>query len=133
LHTGVVPPQSELPTQPTHEPAAVSQTAVVPEHFVLLVAEQTPHEPPGWQAGVAPPHSRSPAQPRQVCVVRLQTGVAPPQSALPTHPTHVPVEVRHAAVAPPQASSFVAEHWPQAPLPWHAGVAPPHWPSFAQP
>jgi hypothetical protein len=27
---------------------------------------------------------------------------------------------------------FVAEHCPQAPVAWHAGVAPPHWLSLLQ-
>jgi len=27
---------------------------------------------------------------------------------------------------PPHADVFVAEHCPHAPLPWHAGVRPPH-------
>jgi hypothetical protein len=29
-------------------------------------------------------------------------------------------------------TTFVAEHWPQAPLGWQAGVALAHWPSLAQ-
>jgi hypothetical protein len=28
--------------------------------------------------------------------------------------------------------ALVAEHWPQAPLGWQAGVAPPHWASLVQ-
>ena len=30
-----------------------------------------------------------------------------------------------------QALALVAEHWPQAPVDSHAGVAPPHSPSLA--
>ena len=33
---------------------------------------------------------------------------------------------------PEHAVAFVAEHWPQAPLPWQAGVAPPQSVSPAQ-
>jgi hypothetical protein len=110
LHTGVVPEQLALATHPTHPPVATLHTAVEPVHFDVLVAEHDPQEPPGWQAGVAPPHSPSPAHPRQTCVVMLQTGAAPPQSALPRQPTQTPVVVRHCGVAPPQAPAFVAEH-----------------------
>ena len=65
----------------------------MPVHFVVLVAEHWPQEPPGWQAGVAPPHSESPAQARQVWVVVLQTGVAPPHCAFERHGTQKPVGV----------------------------------------
>jgi hypothetical protein len=58
-----------------------------------LVAEHCPHEPEGWQAGIAPPHSPSPAQARQVCAVVLQTGVAPPHCALDVQGTQAPVVV----------------------------------------
>jgi hypothetical protein len=80
-----------------------------------LVAEHCPHDPEGWQAGVAPPHSPSPAQARQVCVVVLQTGVAPPHWAFEMHGTQVPAAVRQTGVAPPHALAFVAEHCPHAP------------------
>ena len=40
-----------------------------------------------------PPHSPSPAQPRQVWVAALQTGVLPPHWALEVHATQVPVGV----------------------------------------
>jgi hypothetical protein len=60
---------------------------------VAFVAEHWPHEPDGWQAGVVPPHSLSPAQARQVWVVVLQTGVAPPHWAFEVQGTHVPVVV----------------------------------------
>ena len=76
---------------------------------MALVAEQTPHAPPGWQAGVAPPHC-----------------------AFDTHGTHVPDGVKQTGVAPPHALAFVAEHWPHAPDAWQAGVAPLHSPSPAQ-
>ena len=48
-----------------------------PVQRALFAAEHSPHAPDGWQAGVAPPHSPSPAQARQACVARSQTGVAP--------------------------------------------------------
>jgi hypothetical protein len=35
-------------------------------------------------------------------------------------------------VAPPHWLGLPSEHWPQAPLGWHAGVAPPQSPSPAQ-
>jgi hypothetical protein len=47
-------------------------------HCDVLVAEHWPQAPVGWQAGAEPPHSLSPAQARQVCVVVLHTGVVPP-------------------------------------------------------
>ena len=101
---------------------------------MAFVAEHWPQAPAGWQAGVAPPHSLSPAQARQVCVARLQTGVVPPHCAFDTHGTQVPVgreaDRRRAAA---RRWRCVAEHWPHAPDGWQAGVAPPHSPSPAQP
>ena len=58
-----------------------------------FAAEHSPQAPLVWQAGVAPPHSPSPAHARHVCVAPLQTGVVPEQ-----------------------AVAFVAEHCAQAPL-----------------
>jgi hypothetical protein len=67
LHTGVAPPHSAFDTQFTHVPEATLHAGMLPVHRVVLLAEQTPHEPFGWHAGVAPPpHSPSPVQPRQV-------------------------------------------------------------------
>ena len=106
---------------------------MVPPHSAALVAEHCPQAPPGWQAGVAPPHSPSPAQARQVCVAVLQTGVAPPHCAFEVQGTHVPAAAKQTGVAPPQAVAFVAEHCPHAPPGWQAGVAPPHSPSPAHP
>ena len=63
----------------------------------------------------------------------LQTGVVPLHCAFDTHGTHVPDGVKQAGVAPPHALAFVAEHCPHAPLPWHAGVPPPHSPSPPHP
>jgi hypothetical protein len=60
---------------------------------VAFVAEHVPHEPLGWQAGVAPPQSASLAQARHVCVVVLHAGVVPPHCALDVHGTHVPAGV----------------------------------------
>jgi hypothetical protein len=57
------------------------------------VAEHWPHAPLAWQAGVAPPHSPSPAQARHAWVAVLQTGVVPEQVALETQGTQVPVVV----------------------------------------
>jgi hypothetical protein len=133
LHTGIEPEQSAFVAQPTQAPVATLQTEIPPVHFVEFVAEHAPHEPPGWQAGVLPPQSTSPAHARQVCVVGLQTGALPPQSAPTRHPTQTPVVVRHWGVGPPHAPVFVAEHWPQVPEVSQAGVEPPHSPSPAQP
>jgi hypothetical protein len=83
---------------------------------VVLPSEHWPHAPDGWQAGVAPPHSVSPAQERQVCVGRLQTGVVPPHCAFDTHGTQVAVATSQAGVAPLQRLALVAEQIPHAPL-----------------
>jgi hypothetical protein len=62
LQTGVVSEQSAFDTQPTHAPFDVLHAGVAPEHLLELAAEQTPHEPLGWQAGVAARQSPSVAQ-----------------------------------------------------------------------
>jgi hypothetical protein len=114
--TGVAPLQSGLPTHATQEPVVASQPGVAPEHALLFVAEQAPHAPLDWQAGVAPPQSLSAVQPRQVCVEPLHVGVMPLQSALATHVTHVPEVVLQSSVEPMQAVLFVAEQPPHAPV-----------------
>jgi hypothetical protein len=149
LHTGVVPLQSAAAVHCTHVPFAVLHTGVAPTHAVELPIEHCPHAPDDWQAGVLPPHSPSPEQPRQlrkagsqtgvepaqsvlprqptqVFVDGLQSGVAPPQVELVTQATQVAVPVLHAGVAPPQWVPFVAEHSPQAPLPRHTGAVDGH-------
>jgi hypothetical protein len=88
-----MPPHWALEVQGTQVAVGTSQAGVAPEHFVALVAEQTPHEPLGWQAGVAPPQSASLAQARQVCVAALQAGVVPPHCAAETQGTQVPPAV----------------------------------------
>jgi hypothetical protein len=75
LHTGVAPLQSAFATHATQAPAAVSQRGAAPPHVVAFVAEHAPHAPDGWHAGVDPPHSPSPTQPRQTCVTPSQTGL----------------------------------------------------------
>ena len=62
----------------------------MPVQAVELEAEHWPQAPPGWQAGVAPSHSESPPQARQVWNAASQTGVAPEQSASARHGTQVP-------------------------------------------
>ena len=62
-------------------------------HWVAFDSEHWPHAPVGWQAGVAPPHSPSPAHARQVCVVVLHTGVVPEHCAFDVHGTQVAVGV----------------------------------------
>ena len=92
LHTGKVPPHSASDMQLTQVPLAMLHAGVAPVHLILLVAEHTPHAPPGWHAGVAPvPHSLSAPHARHVCVAPSQTGVAPPHCASVTHGTQVPV------------------------------------------
>ena len=91
----------------------------------MLLAEHWPQAPELWQAGVEPPHSPSPAQARQVCEAALQTGVVPPHCALDVQGTQVPVVVKQAGVAPLHRLVLVAEHWPQEPDGWQAGVEPP--------
>src|SRR5882724_12674325 len=81
LQMGVAPPHWAFVTQTTQVPLTASQAGVVPPQRVLLVAEQAPHAPFGWQAGVAPPQLASLAQPRQTCTPRSQTGVVPAQFA----------------------------------------------------
>jgi hypothetical protein len=66
---------------------------VAPPQAAAFVDEHCPQAPPGWQAGVAPPQSASPAQARQACVVVLHTGVVPPQFASEVHGTQVAVGV----------------------------------------
>jgi len=132
LQTGVAPPHSAFEMQLTQVPVATLQAGIEPVHRVVLVAEQTPHPPLGWQAGVAPPQSPSPPQPRQVWLVGSQIGVVPEQSAFARQETQVPVAVRQSGVPPAQRSELPAEHWPQAPPGWQAGVAPPHSPSPLQ-
>ncbi|HVR01926.1 MAG TPA: hypothetical protein VMT47_07335, partial [Polyangia bacterium] len=131
--TGLVPPHWALESQVSQMPFAASQVDDGPVQALLLVAEQTPQAPFGWQAGVAPPQSASPAQPRQTCMARLQTGVAPPHWAFATQTTQVPLPASQAGVVPPQRVLLVAEQEPQAPLGWQAGVAPPQLASLAQP
>ena len=98
----------------------------------LFAAEHSPQAPFDWQAGVAPPHSPSPAQARQALVVRSQTGVCPAHCAFEVQATQTPSGTSQAGVAPPQRAALVAEHWPHAPEVWQAGVAPPQSPSAAQ-
>ena len=64
-----------------------------PVQATLFENEHWPQAPDGSQAGVAPPHSLSPPQARQVCVVVLHTGVMPPHWAFDVHGTQVPVVV----------------------------------------
>jgi hypothetical protein len=133
LHTGVAPPHCAFEVQGTQVPEGTSQAAVAPVHRLAFVTEHWPQAPLAWQAGVEPPHSASPPQARQVWVAPSQTGAVPVHWAFDVHDTHTPVGVWQSGVVPVQAAALVAEHWPQAPLGWQAGVAPPHSPSPAQP
>ena len=98
-----------------------------------MVAEHCPHDPDGWQAGVAPPQSLSPAQPRQVWNVPSHFGEAAGQSASARQVTQLPLAAWQRGLAPVHRAAFVAEHWPHAPLDWQAGADAPHSPSPAQP
>lgn len=96
--------------QLTQVPVGTSQAGVEPVHLVLFVAEQIPHAPDGWQAGVDPPQSASPVHARQVCVLASQAGVVPPQSALARQRTHFPALVSQRGVEPVHWMLLVAEH-----------------------
>jgi hypothetical protein len=131
-HTGVVPLHCASLRHDTHVPEVVRQSGVVPVHRLALVDEHWPHVPDGWQAGVAPPHSLSLEQPRQVWNVPSHFGDAAGQSASARQVTQLPLEVWQRGLVPVHSAAFVAEHWPQAPPGWQAGVAPPHSLSPAQ-
>jgi hypothetical protein len=115
LHAGVAPAQSVLARHATQLPVATLQTPAAPEHWVLFVAEQAPHEPDGWHAGAPPPHSASAVHARHACVVPSQNGIPPAQSAEATHPTQVPVVNWQTEVGPVHWLLFVGEHSAQAP------------------
>ena len=132
LQIGADPPHCVFDVHGTHVDDGVSQTGVAPAQALAFVDEHWPQAPDASQAGVAPPHSPSPAQARQAWVVVLQTGVVPPHWAFDVQGTQVPVVVKQAGVAPEHCAVFVAEHWPQAPPGWQAGVAPPQSTSPAQ-
>ena len=128
--TGLPAGQSEAVTQPTQVPLLALQTGVDAAHWDPLLAEHCAQAPLGWQAGATPPHSPSPVQPRQVCEPGSQTGFGPLQSAAARQPTQAPATALQTGVAPVHADTFWAEHWPQAPLGWQAGVDPPQSPSL---
>jgi hypothetical protein len=69
---------------------------------VALLAEHWPQAPPGWQAGLAPPHSPSPAQARQALVAPSQTGRVPEHCPLEVQATQTPRPTSQAGVAPVQ-------------------------------
>jgi hypothetical protein len=109
--TGVVPLHCVFDKQATQVPLAVSQTGVAPLQRVPLLAEQTPQAPLGWQAGSVPPHSSSPAQPRQAWVDGSHTGaLALPQSASARQATQVPAAIWQIGVAPVHVVALVLEH-----------------------
>src|SRR5438270_378233 len=100
---GALAGQCELSVavQAAHAPLG-RQRGAAPVQAVVLPAEHWPQAPEGWQAGVAPPQSASPAQARQTCAVTLHTGVVPPHWASDVQATQVPGPTSHAGVAPPQ-------------------------------
>jgi hypothetical protein len=143
--TGFVPEHCALVRQPTHMLVVVLHTGVAPMQAVVLVAEHCPQAPFGRHAGEPAGHCASFMQPWHIPFVMLQTGVVPVhcvpevhcthvpvfvlQTGVPpehwlsmTHWTHVPVIGLHTGVVPVHWPVLVAEHWPQAPDGWHAGV-----------
>jgi hypothetical protein len=90
-HTGVAPLHCASLRQATHVPLVVRQKGAAPEHSVAFVAEHWPQVPLGWQAGVVPPHSESPLQPRQVWKVASHRGAAAGQSPSARQLTQVPL------------------------------------------
>jgi hypothetical protein len=128
-----VSPQSAAARQPTHAPAAGSQSGVAPAHRVRLLAEQAPHLPEGWQAGVARVQSASPAQTRQVWVVTSQVGRVASHWPSLRQATQLPDRASQTGVAPVQAVVFPLEQAVQAPLGWQAGMAPPQLASLVHP
>ena len=94
----------------------VKHSRVDPVQAVRLVAEHWLQAPLAWQAGVAPPHSPSPAQARQVLIAVLQTGLVPAHCASEVHATQVPEEMSQAGIDAGHWVRLVAEHTPQAPL-----------------
>jgi hypothetical protein len=111
-HTGFVPEQSASLRQPMHAPWSTSHSGVAPVQAVMFVAEQAPHAPDSWQAGmsIVAEQSTSAEQVRHRWAVGSQTGFVPLHWASPLQPTHVPVAAWQTGVAPVQAAAFVAEH-----------------------
>ena len=132
-HTGVVPLQLALDVQPTQVPVDDWHCGVAPPQAAMLVAEQAPQVPFGWQAGVDPPQSPSRVQPRQVFVVVSQIGLVPPHCEALVQETQVPVAPSQPATGPLHFPVLVEEQTPQTPLGWQAGVDPPQSTSDAQP
>jgi hypothetical protein len=88
-------------------PLLASQAGVGFVHSEVLVDEHTPHEPLGWQAGMA--------------------GLRPAHWLSLEQATHMPLFVSHTGAVPAHRALFAVEHWPQAPafiVPdgWQAGV-----------
>jgi len=132
--TGVAPEPCAFEVHGTQRPRAVSQAAAAPVQRDAFDAEHCPHAPDGWQAGVEPPpQSPSAAQARHACDVASQTGIMPLHCASLRQATHVPEAARQSGVPPVQRAALVAEHCPQTPEGWQAGVEPPHSLSPAQP
>jgi hypothetical protein len=90
--SGLTPPQSAAPRQPTQTPTpvAVSHLGSVVGQCEVSVAVQAAQAPLGRQMGVAGSQSAFPAQARQVCAAASQTGVVPLHWAFETQATQVP-------------------------------------------
>jgi hypothetical protein len=127
LQTGAAAPQSAFESQPTHRPFAMLHEGVAPTQAFMFVEEHWPQAPDGWQAGVAPPQSRSLAHGTQVCVTRSQTGSVPAHWAAEVQATHWPTVASQAArPVPAHLVRFVTEHWPHEPFIWQAGALAGH-------
>ena len=108
--TGVAPPHCASVKHATHVPEAVRQSGVAPVQRVEFVAEHWPHVPLVWQAGVAPPHSLSPAQPRQLWKVASHLGAAAGQSPSARQVTQLPLGAWQSGFVPVHSVVLVAEH-----------------------
>lgn len=108
---GAVPLHWLLVRQETQVPLPVLQYGVAPVQAAKLDDEHCPQAPDGSHAGVDPPHSPSPEQPRQPCEVVSQTGaVEAAQSVLARQETQVPFAARQIGVPPVHCALFVLEH-----------------------
>ena len=131
--TGVVPPQSALPTQLTQTPPppdASQRGAPAPQRAVSLVV-QAAQAPVARHTGDFGSQSAPVRQMRQECEPGSQIGRVPEQSELVAHSTHRLVVVSQtfcAAAHPPGLPAAHATHVPAAP---QTGVAGPHSASAA--
>jgi len=130
---GASAPHSAADEQPRQVDFVASQTDLLPVHAELAPAAHWTHAPVVEQTGSDAGQSGEAAQARQVWAVVSQIGFVPLQSAFDAQPTHAPLPTSQSEAAPLHEVLLVAEQAPHAPEGWHAGAAPPHSPSIAQP